>query len=269
MRTWLIINGEKQGPFQIHDILTRIERCEVDASTHAWHEGMSEWKPLGEIESFRHEFFSMEDEDDDEETPPPLPGSHKQSAPTLRPGTLWRRWTARMLDMIFWHSFSCGFCAMVGWPLKEWLLSEMYLVVAMPLWIPLEGVMLHFLGYTPGKLLLGLRVSTSDNSRLTLYTAMIRSLRCFFMGMGAFFPIVMPFCQAFSWWFARRQGMAIWDAPQKIQVSARPFAWWRCVLMALFGILVCNILSLPSLPVMREVISIQMPGHPLLKYMEP
>ncbi len=272
MRIWLIIHGEKQGPFPIHDIITRIYRSELDADTHAWHEGMSEWKPLGEIESFRHEFAKMGEMDDDErETPPPLPQSMPHELPkgTLLPGILWRRWTARMLDMVFWHSFSCGFCAMVGWPLKEWLLSEMFLVVAMPLWIPLEGLMLHYLGATPGKFLLGLRVTTSDNSRLPLATATIRALRCFFMGMGAFFPIVMPFCHAFSWWFARRQGMAIWDAPQKLQVSSQLFPWWRCAIMALVGLFLCNLLSLPSVPVMKEVISIRMPNHPILKYMDP
>jgi uncharacterized RDD family membrane protein YckC len=209
----------------------------------------------------------------EETTPPPLPESIYQKAaqaqPLLLPGSLWRRWTARMLDMLFWLSFSSGFCAMVGWPLKEWLLSDLFLVIAMPLWIPLEGLMLHFLGATPGKLLLGLRVSTSDNSRLPLATATIRALRCFFMGMGALYPIVIPFCHAFSWWFTRRQGMAIWDAPQKLQVSALPYSWWRCVLMACFGWFLCNLLALPSSRVMWEVISVRMPDHPMLKYMEP
>jgi uncharacterized RDD family membrane protein YckC len=270
MRIWLIINGEKQGPYPIHDIVSRIYRRELDASVHAWHEGMSEWKPLGEIDSFRHEFEATKEFG---QSPPPLPQSLHQEPthglPTLLPGALWRRWTARMLDMILWHSFSCGFCALVGWPLKEWLLSDLFLVVAMPLWIPLEGLMLHFLGYTPGKLLLGLRVTTSDNARLTLAAAMIRSMRCFFMGMAAFYPLLMPFCHAFSWWFARRQGMAIWDSPQKHQVPARSFPWWRCMLMTMLGLFLSNILSLPSYTVMKEVLSIRVPNHPLLQYMEP
>lgn len=267
MRIWLIIQGEKQGPFPIHDIISRIRLGELDATIHAWHDGMLAWKPLGEIESFRHEFESPQV---DEESPPPLPHPMKQVAMTPMPPTqLWRRWAARMFDMVIWQSICFGFCAAVGWPLKEWILSGGFVVIAMPLWIPIEAFMLHWLSHTPGKYLLGLRITNHDGSRLNVKTAMIRSMRCFFMGMGAFYPIVMPFCQAFCWWFSRRHGIALWDLPQKLQVVHRPLAWWRWCVMLLLCLVISNMLASPAVPVMKEVLQIQMPNHPLLRYMEP
>ncbi len=261
MRIWLIIDGTKQGPFTLQEILDRIHASELPATTYAWIEGMKEWKPIGEMENFRHEFEPRDEEEEAVEV--------RKTAPVTAPitaGLLWRRWAARVFDFTVWQSLCFGVTAAWGMPLKEWIYAGVFLLYVMPVWIPIEALMLYYFSWTPGKALLGLRVSNGDGSSLSIGTALIRSLRTFLMGMGAAYPPMTFFCHCFGWWFTRKNGIAIWDNPQKIQVTSKPLKWWRWLILAMTWFFASNILAVPAVPVMIEIMQERMPNHPFLKY---
>lgn len=49
MKYWIVVNRQQCGPFE----LDQLETMQFNMSTPAWHEGLSEWIPAGEIAELR------------------------------------------------------------------------------------------------------------------------------------------------------------------------------------------------------------------------
>lgn len=62
---YLVINGQRQGPFNYATVETKIVNGEVTENTLAWKKPMRQWAKIVTIEDFQHLF--------DENCPPPLP----------------------------------------------------------------------------------------------------------------------------------------------------------------------------------------------------
>ena len=104
----------------------------------------------------------------------------------------WRRYFARMLDLMFatlilWIVLALVFRVNVSnvGTIGEWLLG----FVEWAIWIPLEGLLLSKLGTTPGKWLMGIRIEHEDGRKLTFGEAADRTWQVFVKGMGANIPI--------------------------------------------------------------------------------
>ena len=69
MRAWIIIDGEKTGPFDIAQVARRIESGELTSEHHGWVEGMKDWLPLTKIPAFEESFQTYQKS----LVPPPVP----------------------------------------------------------------------------------------------------------------------------------------------------------------------------------------------------
>ncbi len=237
MDIWIIREGEKVGPLHDFEIRRKIETGELPHSTAAWHEGLTAWKPLDEIEIFSREFELV--------TQPISPASDPfSSAPTTPPPLpvktfylrrFWARWFDLSLYSAFWWLGMWIARQDIGaaW-LNQWVMLSQFIP-----WFIVEALLLHSFSTTPGKWLLGLRVVNRDGSRLDLAASTRRSLRVVFTGIGFGWGLLAVFCQVLSLFTAKRLGTTLWDHAGGHQVTARPLNPFRILTLVLlfFGAL--------------------------------
>lgn len=239
MEVWIILDGEKVGPFHDFEIRRRISTGELAATTPAWHEGLSAWKSLVEIPIFTREFelVSPPDESrtseaespsaDPSPTPPPLP---------IEPVFLRRFW-ARWLDLSLYAGvWWIGMWA-AGQDIGAVLINPWVMFFRFIPWFALEAVLIQRFATTPGKWLLGLRVLNHDGSHLDLAASSRRSMRVLFSGIGFGFSFLAAFCQILSLVVSKRLGTTLWDAAGNHKVTAVPPAPAKLVAVVLgYGI---------------------------------
>lgn len=241
MDIWIIRDGEKSGPIHDFEVRRKIENGELAPSTPAWHEGLSSWKPLAEIDLFTREFELAETAPPPSE-PTPLPSenspeNHHPTSPNRVPKTCYgRRFLARWFDLTFYS----GLWWIGMWAAKQdiqaalfnpWIMFFHYIP-----WFALETLLIHRWGTTPGKWLLSLDVTNRDGSRLDLAAATRRSVRILFTGVGFGWGLLAVFCQALSLFTAKRLGSPLWDhsgghTVNPGQLRPRRVASWVFLLM--------------------------------------
>lgn len=231
MDIWIIRNGEKVGPIHDYEVRRQIESGELARDMPAWHDGLDAWRPLGDIALFK-DAFNWVDLGDfesgpplDEEAqarpgaPPPLP---------LRP-VLGRRFWARWLDIHVYIAL-WWLCMWASGRDIEAVLNNLWImVVQLVPWFVVEAILIHRWGTTPGKWLLGLRVSNVDGTALNLTAATLRSFRILVGGIGFGLFLLALFCQALSFFTARRLGNPLWDHAGGHRVHAAPLVAWRVI----------------------------------------
>jgi uncharacterized RDD family membrane protein YckC len=230
MEIWLILNGKRSGPYPDYEIRTRIEHGEMTPEEMVWHEGLPEWTPVGELELFRN---SLEQQAP-ALVPPPLPKDFMEAAAGEKPKAhlarrFWARWTDLTLySALWWLGMYLG-GRDIGIAIGNlWLLLSMFLP-----WFAVEVWLIHRFGKTPGKWLMGLKVSNEDGSPLALKQAIWRSLRVMITGIGFGWGLLAILCQGMSWFTTRRLGKPIWDFIGKHKVEAEPLNPLRIAVLVL------------------------------------
>ncbi|MEI6676460.1 MAG: RDD family protein [Verrucomicrobiota bacterium] len=233
MDIWIIRNGEKVGPIHDYELRHKIESREVDRDTQAWHDGLDAWRPLGEIPLFKDEFNWVHLDDVEavptvEESEQAPPGS--QPPPSLPPKSVYgRRFWARWLDVhvyiaVWW------LCMWGSGRNIESVLGNLWIMaVQLVPWFIVESILIHRFGTTPGKWLLGLRVTNTNGTPLSLAAATLRSFRILIGGIGFGWNLLALFCQVFSLVTAKRLGNPLWDHAGGHRVHAAPLVAWRIV----------------------------------------
>ena len=221
MEIWLIVNGTRSGPYPDYEIRSRIEHGEITSDEIVWHEGLPAWTPVGELELFRN---SIEQQQlASAAIPPPLPEAYIEASAGAKPKAhlarrFWARWTdLTVYSGLWWLGMYLGgrdIGSAIG---NAWLLLPMFLP-----WFAVEVWLIHSFGTTPGKWLMGLRVSNEDGSLLTLKEAIWRSLRIMITGIGFGWGLLTILCQTMSWFTTRRLGKPIWDYMGNHKVEADP-----------------------------------------------
>jgi uncharacterized RDD family membrane protein YckC len=228
MEIWLIINGKRSGPYPDYEIRSRIEHGEITSEEIVWHEGLAEWTPIGELELFRN---SLEKQAPTS-VPPPLPKAYTEATAGAKPKAhLGRRFWARWMDLtlysaLWWLGMYLGgrdIGSAIG---NLWLLIPMFLP-----WFAVEAWLIHRFGTTPGKWLMGLKVSNEDGSALALKESVWRALRVMITGIGFGWGLLAILCQTMSWFTTRRLGKPIWDYMGNHKVEAEPLKPLRTVVL--------------------------------------
>jgi uncharacterized RDD family membrane protein YckC len=214
MDIWIIQDGEKTGPVHDFEIRRKIESGDLSADTPAWHEGLAEWTSLGKIALFEHEFelpFETTDapatQDPREESQPANP---KPPLPTEKPALIRRFW-ARWFDLYLFAGFWWITMWAVGRDIEATLQNAWIILFQYIPWFIMETFLLHRFGTTPGKWLLGLRVTNNDGSLLTLSGATQRSMRVLCLGIGFGWGILPIVCQTMAFFTTKRLGQTLWD----------------------------------------------------------
>lgn len=262
MDIWIIQNGEKIGPIHDFDVRKKIEIGELPATTPAWHEGLPAWKPLVEISLFEREFDRPHDPPDAPGTLPD-PGSDRPAPPAVAdPSFLVRRFWARWCDLYLYAGVWWMVIWATGRDIEATLTNAWVILFLYVPWFVLETYLLHRIGTTPGKWLLGLAVANPDGSRLSLMEATRRSARVLSIGLGFGWGVLTLVCQIMAYVTAKRLGRALWDHVGGHRVTATPLQPWR---LACYVMLLITALQLQMIVVAPYVLKAAGETFPALK----
>jgi len=230
MEIWIILDGEKAGPFQDYEIRRKISLRDFTADTPGWHEGLEKWLPLAEIPIFKDEFTKPLP------TEQKIPSGPKPPPPPLPP-VYGRRLFARLFDLqlysvCWWLILWAG-----GKNLTDAMVNPIVTLAQFLPWFAIEAILLHKYGTTPGKWLLGIRVANIDQSPITQPASIRRALRVLVAGIGFGWSILPLCCVIMSYFVAKRFGNALWDFAGGHRVFSQPLRAWRVVLLCVVYLL--------------------------------
>lgn len=155
---------------------------------------------------------------------PAKPEWEPQPVPEFRPTAMvhpWRRYFARGINQLILSAVQM-FLLVVVLRLRP-LNGPIYTVMGIAivdylLWIPIEALLLHFWGTTPGKWIMGIRIETVNGGKLSIAAALRRAWAVLFRGYG----LTVPF---FEWWRLYRSYKDYLDAgytPWDMDCDAEP-----------------------------------------------
>lgn len=131
----------------------------------------------------------------------------------------WIRYWARLFD-VYVAGFASGI--VIGFVNPEAFdtrfNAQLFGMVIVLAWIPIEAFLLSALGATPGKFLFKIRVASSSGERLDFQTALTRSFRVWWRGLGAGLPIITLITQVQAYNNLTRNGETTWDRDDDLVV---------------------------------------------------
>lgn len=243
MDIYVLKEGRRIGPFLPFKLRELLEDRTIQPSDPAWIEGMESWSPLSSIEALE----SWMPRDPSLPPPLPIPAEFKEGAASADlPGIkarrihAWLRWLARIVDRMLWFSLLWVIAVSAGW-LQPWdylLLSPLLLIGAAVVWIPVESFLLSRFTTTPGKWLLGIRITDDLGQPLTYLAAVKRTVLAVCTGAGLGLPALslLPVLQGtMSWLLYRRTGTTLWDRAASSRVVHSPLTPPGLITVAALG----------------------------------
>ncbi len=112
-------------------------------------------------------------------------------------------------------------------------------LIALIVWQLLEGILIHMFGTTPGKALLGIRVTQDNGSNIPIKRSIGRSFYVYVLGAGFYqFPFIL-IGGIFSFFRLNGTGKCLWDQHLETKVLTKPLSSGRIMLaIAAFFVLV-------------------------------
>lgn len=231
MEIWLIVGGKRSGPYPDYEIRSRIEHGQLDQDEKVWHDGLADWTRVGDLELFRNSFEKIEktevvasipDFESKEEVKPEKPKSYFMRR-------FWARWTdLNAYFALIW----LGMYFLAG-DIRTAIANPWFLIGSLLPWVIFEAWCLQKFGTTPGKWLLGLRVSQENHSLLTFNQSISRSLRVMSTGVGLCWGLLAILCQVLSLFLTLKMGRPLWDHLGKHQVTSKPMKAYRIALLVM------------------------------------
>lgn len=142
----------------------------------------------------------------------------------------WMRLSARFFDYaLFFSLLRIGTGTIIS--VTPWIPIEFFA------WIPIEALLLGFIGTTPGKWLLKIEVEKNHRKRLGFETALRRSFSVWLRGLGLGIPFLNFFCMLSAYHRLKAFSVTSWDRDEKITVSHHPVAKWRFYTVSVLAII--------------------------------
>ena len=214
------------GPYSLEQLQDMLDGGAITFDDIVWVEGTEGWIPLNEVEGIYLR------------PAPELGGALVEEGPQTRP---WVRYWARSIDIAL-------ICIIVGIPigavlpdgLNNLLVAQFIQFLALTLWIPIEAALIATFGCTPGKALLGVRVSDKNGSNLSFGQALSRSFGVWLKGLGTG---LIPFVTLATLLVAHnrlsKKGVTTWDGDGRFMVAHGKVGIVRTlIVIAIFAVLI-------------------------------
>jgi len=248
MDVYVMKEGQRRGPFQLFRLTEMLEDGELTPQDAVWHEGMEKWQPMQETESLQGVLRKAANvsvaEGRDETAPaatvkPAVPPELTLAVLRQRRALAWRRFFARQIDMTISTAAVIAAAVLMGW--GDWwslYVPESWILILAPalVWILPETVMLSWLGWTPGRVMLGLQVVDKDGNCPTPGAALKRSVLVWAGGYGFGLPaLFLPVAQwMYAFWHFQRRGETLWDHSAGTRVTFCQLHRWHVAGIAVF-----------------------------------
>lgn len=231
MQIYVAHNEKKDGPFTMFQIEEKLRAGELDEHSLAWHEGLSEWRPLPELEPFEYFFRHRDDELEDQrrrQAAEKAAAYERKSAETVPKSAVrpWTRFWARHLDFFFFLTA----CLLIFTLLRNlgWVTTTIAgFVDIFPMfllfWHFLEAYLISRWGTTPGKYLTGIHILNAEGNRLDLGASLRRSLGVYVLGVGLYIGGLSLIAYMFGYYFLLKNRRTFWDSTAESYVNHAPF----------------------------------------------
>lgn len=178
-------------------------------------------------------------------------GATTELGPLARP---WPRYWAKSLDLILIGGALFGVLGLAGLvtaadPRMDRLLG----LLAIPVVLALEAIILALTGQTPGKALAGIRVIRAAGGKPALGTALLRALRLWLFGLALGLPLLSLGTLIYNFVKLRKGRLTSWDAREETRVIATASSLKRTIVTAIVALALMAGLIVLSLPDAREV----------------
>lgn len=255
MQYWYEKKGEKIGPLEEFEFRDLIRENEITPDTLVWHKELEGWQEAGKVPSLRREFL---DEDTEPACRVTTDESSERERPEVRaPFLAIRRFGARWFDLILYQVLLVLIFRLAGQPMvptnPEDATIWRLLLQIFPLAI-IEGAFLNGKGASPGKMLLGLKVTTPEGRFLSVGAGLIRSLRVYILGMGMMIPWLTFFGHLIAFWMGSKRGFTLWDWTRRYQVQGSKIGLGRLVVFLFLLLGLMGLLSAIAWPEVRPLV---------------
>lgn len=223
---WYADKDKKHGPVTETELQRLLQQGKISTKTLVWAEGNDNWEALGEVEALQG-LIPM--------VPPPIPPKPPLDPLTLPMANRWPRFFARIFD-VWWELMLVSFA--VAWVLGrtspgfvEWIQkpqsNTLYGLMCLPAAFLLDAVIYRLFGNTPGKAILGLRVSSFRAEALSFNRYFKRNMGVWGNGLAVGFPLLNLFAMASQSRRIGRGAPASYDVATADCVRASPAGWFR------------------------------------------
>lgn len=237
---WYAIKNKKHGPIETAEMKRLLQAGSIEAKTFVWREGMESWRPLSDVEELSSLMAVI---------PPPLPSKNKANEADYPSANRWSRFFARTFD-VWWETLlvavvSSYLLSRYSANFVEWIhrsgTSQIFGILCLPGALFLDALLYRFLGNTPGKALLGIKVKTSEGKSLSLTQYLFRNFSVWVRGLGLGIPLVNLFTMASQSKRLSDGRQASYDELPGFSVQSQPSGWLRKVVfgaafLSLFGV---------------------------------
>lgn len=232
MKIWLLEDGERTGPHEVYTVRDMISNEEVNADTPAWYEGADGWVTLADVPAYSSDFSKSKKTDEEDGGVSSLNkdefvkklesqfqeqrhfGQAQPNSAQFQNEPLYpiRRLCARAIDFVFYMLVVIIVKAQLGINPFEAPNDLRELLFLVP-YVLLDGLALAYLGTTPGKWLLNIKLRSASGQKLKVDISIIRSLRVWVLGF-AMHTFLIYISLPLSWFFASKYGKFLWDIPR-------------------------------------------------------
>jgi hypothetical protein len=240
--------GLSFGPYSDEYIMDQIEKQLLPKSVLVWANGSPEWQPANQI-------FNLK-----EVSPPPIPGTYGDpTEPTVSchnkifqchwsetPVRPWRRYFARAIDTFFssFIIFAClGFVLYSLSPNIHQSFFSLFEGKGERFWnmlfsyfgaIFLNAAFIGYTGSSPGKYLLGIKITDKHDKPLGYKIALKRELLVWYKGLGLGIPFISFFTQLAAYNTLKSRGKTSWDESMGLKITYRNNRM-RNIFLTIFG----------------------------------
>ena len=214
MDIYWIADKRQCGPATVPDVLSLVQMGELSPDTRGWHAGCGHWMPLRDLPALADFLKEKEESPQPQNELPPVPGCEESPAvpeiPQLPPGavrvylpTPVERLLARLADISLYMALFYGVIYTRQIPFDVALLPSSPMV-----WLGyvlLEAVLVYFLGTTPGKAMLGIRLRCVGEGSMTIGRALSRACLVFVGGLGMMISVLPLVMMVFSLFTLRKK----------------------------------------------------------------
>ena len=187
--------------------------------------------------------YPATDTNSDELTELPIRMSPRQSQPVASSPRPWVRFWARLFDT-YLASIVAGFAIDFINPGVLESSNDLLLGAALIfVWMFIEAFLLSTAGATPGKWLLKTKISTSSGDKLSFSTALSRSFKVWWRGLGAGLPLVALLTQIVAYHNLEKSGITTWDRDECLVVVHERIGAIRILAAIVFFVSFCLLIS--------------------------
>ncbi len=256
MKIYLSIDDQKEGPFTLFQVEERLRGGDdLSETTLGWYDGMEKWAPLRDLPPFES-LFRLRDADLEKERKRQyaerLATDDMSTEPDHSPLSALKcfaRFAARWLDFLLFFNLCIAVMfafRSAGWiELSYFQFFSKVLILLLPPWHLFEAYMITRWGTTPGKALLGIRITDKNGDHLGYAASLRRSLGVFVVGLACyiwFLPIISSlFAFYYLWW----HGRTFWDSTTNTKVTHKAFHLRQVFLPFILLFVITNLLQEP------------------------